>query len=120
MAADQKTANRKGEGFRFHLRPRRWLETELALRVIYGTTLTIGCVLLFLGIAGTHSSPDFMLLTAALLALCGLVLYDMLGRRQWEYKSTEYLNRLAAAHDRLVREVARTRSEIAVTREGLG
>jgi cyclic-di-GMP phosphodiesterase TipF (flagellum assembly factor) len=113
-------ANRKGEGFRFSVRPRRWLEIDLALRVAYGTVLAIGCALLFLGIAGTHSSPDFMLLIAAMLGLCGLVLYDMLGRRQWERKSTDYMNRLAAAHDRLVREVARTRSDIGITREGLG
>jgi cyclic-di-GMP phosphodiesterase TipF (flagellum assembly factor) len=116
----QQKANKKGEGFSFTVKPRRWLEIDLALRVAYGTVLTIGCVLLFLGIAGTHSSPDFMLLIAALLAVCGLILYDMLGRRQWERKSTEYMNRLAAAHDRLVREVARTRSDIGITREGIG
>jgi len=59
-------------------------------------------------------------LAGSVLALGGLITYDVVSRRVWEGKLTERLEELCNKHDRIVRETARSRSDIAVLKEGLG
>ena len=85
--------------------------------------LTISLVVLSCGVIfaiGRHASPDFMAISAALVTLCGLVLYDLLSRRMWEGFVSSEMKKLSDYHDRLVREVARNRNVIAILKEGLG
>lgn len=70
-------------------------------------------------LATSGFSPDFVLLTLALGALCAMVGYDVLSRRRWERDTAQTIRTLVNNHDRLVREVARNRSDIAILKEGL-
>lgn len=74
--------------------------------------------LALLGVVGAVASFDFTAVIAALMALCGLVVYDIAGRRAWEKAVTKQVETLARNHDRLVREVARSRNDIAFIKEG--
>ncbi len=114
-------ANKKGKGFHLLKRPRKDKEIiELRKRLITGGGITaIGVVLLLL-IVGQHSTPEFTVLVATMMTLCGLIAYDIIGRRFWEKKLTLKINELCANHDRAVREVARNRSDIGILKEGLG
>lgn len=68
---------------------------------------------------GQYATPDFLVLVAALILLGGLVVYDILSRRLWESAVSGQIQTLIRNHDRLVREVARNRSEMSVLKEGL-
>lgn len=70
-------------------------------------------------LATSGFSADFSFLIAALAALCGMIGYDILGRRRWERETADKIAALTGSHDRLVREVARNRSDIAILKEGL-
>lgn len=65
------------------------------------------------------SSPDFIVLVLVLLLFCGLLLFDILDRRGWEEDMRRQIGKLSAHHDRLVREVARNRNDIAALKHGL-
>lgn len=84
-----------------------------------GAIALAGLALFFLVALGRNSSGDFMALTGALLALCGLAAYDIFSRREWEKKTARRLQEMTAYHDRLVRETARNRTDIAIIKEGL-
>lgn len=73
----------------------------------------------FLIAAGRNASGDFMALTGALLTLCGLAAYDIFSRREWEKETARRLREMTSYHDRLVRETARNRTDIAIIKEGL-
>ncbi len=68
---------------------------------------------------GYNASPEFMAIAAALVTLCGLVFYDLISRRLWETVVTQEMKKLSEYHDRVVREVARNRNDIAILKEGL-
>lgn len=68
---------------------------------------------------GQYATPDFLILVAALILLGGLVVYDIFSRRLWERAVSGQIQTLIRNHDRLVREVARNRTEISVLKEGL-
>lgn len=93
--------------------------TRLRQRLMIGTVAAaaLGTGLLYL--IGQYATPDFLVLVAALIMLGGLVVYDIFSRRLWEATLSEQVQTLMRNHDRLVREVARNRSEIAILKEGL-
>lgn len=92
---------------------------RLRRRLFFGTVAATvaGAGLLYL--IGQYATPDFLVLVAALILLGGLVTYDILSRRLWESAVSDQIQTLIRNHDRLVREVARSRSEITVLKEGL-
>jgi cyclic-di-GMP phosphodiesterase TipF (flagellum assembly factor) len=92
---------------------------RLRRRLFLGTVTAAiaGTGLLYL--VGQYATPDFLVLVSALILLGGLVVYDILSRRLWESAASEQIQTLIRNHDRLVREVARSRSEITVLKEGL-
>lgn len=75
--------------------------------------------LALLGIVARWASFDFTVITAALMALCGFIAYDIYSRRTWEKDLADRNEILARSHDRLVREVARNRNEIATLKQSL-
>lgn len=92
---------------------------RLRRRLFLGTiaAAVAGSGLLYL--IGQYATPDFLVLVSALILLAGLVVYDILSRRLWESAVSEQIQTLIRNHDRLVREVARNRSEMSVLKEGL-
>lgn len=85
--------------------------------------LTAALVVLCSGIiiiAGRNASPEFLVVSTSLITLCGLIVYDIISRRIWENNVSAEMQKLSDYHDRLVREVARNRSDIAILKEGLG
>ena len=93
--------------------------SRLRKRLFLGTAAAavIGSGLLYL--IGQYATPDFLVLVAALIMLGGLVVYDIYSRRIWESAASDQIQTLIRNHDRLVREVARNRSEMSVLKEGL-
>ena len=89
---------------------RRW--------IFWGTTAAIGVTLIVLAIVARHATADFTLIVASLMTLCGLVVYDIVTRRIWEKTITDKVQTVTRNHDRLVREVARTRNDIVYMKEG--
>ncbi len=81
----------------------------------YGCT----CVLSLIILASLGLSAEFIIMMGAILTLCGLLLYDVFSRRQWESVVTEKIRIMSEYHDRLVREVSRNRSDLAMLREAL-
>ena len=73
---------------------------------------------LVLLLVGRYASLDFTLVIAALMGLCGLIAYDMTARRRWEEQVADRIEKLSGHHDRLVREVARNRNDIAALKDG--
>lgn len=92
-------------------RLRRRLLGGVVVAVLTGTALLYGI--------GQYATPDFLILVAALILLGGLVVYDIVSRRLWERAVSGQIQTLIRNHDRLVREVARNRTEISVLKEGL-
>lgn len=92
---------------------------RLRRRLLLGSVAAAmaGSGLLYL--IGQYATPDFLVLVAALILLGGLVTYDIFSRRLWESAVSEQIQTLIRNHDRMVREVARSRSEISVLKEGL-
>lgn len=70
-------------------------------------------------LATSGFSADFVFLIAAIGALCAMVGYDVFSRRRWERDTADKIRTLIGNHDRMVRETARNRSDIAVVKEGL-
>lgn len=70
-------------------------------------------------VIGQYATPDFLVLVAVMILLGGLVAYDILSRRLWESAASMQIETLVRNHDRLVREVARNRSEMLALKEGL-
>lgn len=92
-----------------------------APRYRFAATCTAVIVLALAAIFGISriASADFTLIAAALFTLCGVIAYDVITRRAWEQKIAAQANMLARNHDRLVREVARNRNDLAVLKETL-
>lgn len=90
------------------------------LRIAALTTGFIAIAGLLMMLAGHYASTDFFMIAAALIALCGLIAYDIVSRRLWENVLSAEMEKFSDYHDRLVREVARNRSEIAILKERLG
>lgn len=114
-------ANKKGQGFHLFKPPSPDAPIEdLKKHLLFGAVIA-GAVLflIFMSIA-VISTPEFTMIVATTLALCGLIAWDIVGRHFWEKKVSDRLDRLYNAHDRLVREAARNRSDIAILKEGLG
>lgn len=78
--------------------------------------LGLATLLIFLGSA---VSARMAFVFAALLALGALGLHEMASRRRWEAELVAQLHRMGGDHDRLVREVARNRNELAALRKSL-
>lgn len=74
------------------------------------------CVLLVVGsVAGTRIA----LLTAALLVLAGLIVFDIRLRRSWDRDTRQQLNRMGSEYERLARELARHRQDVTSLRQSL-
>ncbi len=115
--------NKKGTGFRLFKRNTKKQKNELAVlrkKITLLTTAAIIGAAFLLFLIGHYATPDFTIMVSALFALSGLVLYDILSRRLWEETVTEQIHALTDNHDRLIREVARNRSDVAILKEGLG
>ncbi len=93
--------------------------SRLRRQLFWGTVAAalLGAATLYM--IGQYATPDFLVLVSAMILLGGLVAYDILSRRLWESAASEQIETLIRNHDRLVREVARSRSEITVLKEGL-
>lgn len=78
--------------------------------------LGVATFLIFLGSA---VSARIAFLFAALLGLTVLILFEMTSRRKWEGALVEQLQRMGSDYDRLVREVARNRNDMAVLKKSL-
>jgi cyclic-di-GMP phosphodiesterase TipF (flagellum assembly factor) len=94
-------------------------ETSLKLKIFASTIITICVCVTGLVVLGQYATLDFTLITAALLCVCGLVVYDILSRKRWQKDISQRLNKLVSNHDRLVREVARNRNDIGLIKENL-
>lgn len=107
--------NRKGQGF--HL-----FTPAPAKAGQYRVLAMAACCLAGAGIAlaAMRAAPGFAVPVGAMLALCGLLAYDVVSRRVWETQLVRRIDELCDKHDRVVRETARNRSDIAVLKEGLG
>ena len=64
-------------------------------------------------------SPGLVPLTATMAGLTGLLVFDMAARRRRDRAVDAELRKFSHYHDRLVREVARNRSDTAILKEGL-
>ena len=65
------------------------------------------------------AAEDFVFIVTVMLCLADLVLFDILTRRSWEKKMAEQVRLLSDHHDRMVREVARNRNDVADLRQSL-
>ena len=86
---------------------------------LFFTLSTIVVTALTLAFVGQYATLDFIILVGAMIALTGLMVYDILSRRTWEKKVASTLNNTISSHDRLIREVARNRNDLAILKEGL-
>ncbi|MCB9978488.1 MAG: EAL domain-containing protein [Rhodospirillales bacterium] len=73
-------------------------------------------VLIFVG---KNATGEFTILVGGLFSLCGILCYDIFGRRLWENTVSARVETLTRSSDRLTREVARNRIDIAALRDGL-
>lgn len=73
----------------------------------------------FLIFLGSVASARIAFLFAALLGLAGLVALDMASRRRWEAEMDSQLQRMNLDYERMVREVARSRNDIASLKKAL-
>lgn len=116
---DEPVANKRGEGFRFLKLPDREDVFRLARSRRGRIALLTGVATLAVFIAATRVNGENAYLLFAVLGVGALVVYDIASRRLWEKTVTEQLQTLSRNHDRLVREVARNRTDVAVMKEGL-
>ncbi len=65
------------------------------------------------------ATVEFTLTLGAMLTLCGILWYDMMGRRVWERGLSAKVETLGRTTDRLTRESARNRVDIASLRDSL-
>lgn len=73
----------------------------------------------FLIFLGSVVPTRIAFLVAALLLGAGLLISDVLSRRRWETDMIQQMQRMTGDHDRLVRDVARSRQEVATLRKSL-
>ncbi len=92
---------------------------QIKQRVTIGTLVMIGVCAISLVALGQHTSPDFIIMTAVLLCLCGLVFYDISSRRFWVNKMSDQFQGVVKQQNRLVREVARNRNDVLTLKDGL-
>ncbi len=114
--------NIKGRGFHIYKSPASpdSAEKEFKFYSLIGGALAVGgAAILLLAVAQT-ATPAFSVMVTVMAVLCGLIIYDILSRRVWETRLRRRVEELVTNHDRLVREVARNRSDIAILKEGLG
>lgn len=114
-------ANKKGHGFHLLRPPQQDRDIRRTdKRLIYGFSAgAFGMALIVLAM-GLTTTPEFTILTGSMLTLCGLIGWDIASRRGWEAAVSDKIERLSSHHDRLVREVARNRNDVAGLKEGLG
>ncbi len=117
--ADAPAANRRGQGFRFLHLPKRDDVFRLTRTKRGRIALLTGVATLALFAVVVQRSGENAFLVLALIGVGGLVVYDIISRRIWEKTVTSELQNLSRNHDRLVREVARNRTDIAIMKEGL-
>lgn len=112
---DKSIPNKKGQGFRmFRPLPKRAIYENASqkLKLLLSSAALTGLVIL--SIIGFYTSLDVTLTIGALMALTGVLAYDMASSRIWNRTVTSQLQTLIQNHDRLVREVARNRHDIAM------
>jgi len=63
--------------------------------------------------------PEFAWMAGGLAVLLGVICYDIYARRKWENVMADNIFRLASDYERLVREVARNRNDVASLKKGL-
>lgn len=73
----------------------------------------------FLIVLGSVASPRVAFLVTAMLALAGFFAIEMAARRRWERDLVEQIRRIHTDYDRIVREVARNRNDLADMRRAL-
>jgi cyclic-di-GMP phosphodiesterase, flagellum assembly factor TipF len=73
----------------------------------------------FLAVLGSVASARVAFLVAALFGLIWFVAVEMAARRRWEKEIVEQLRRIDADYERVVREVARNRNDLADMRRTL-
>lgn len=73
----------------------------------------------FLIFLGSVVPPRVAFLVAMLLVGAGLLLTDIVSRRRWENDMIRQMQRMTGDYERLVRDVARSRAEVANLRKGL-
>lgn len=112
-------ANKKGEGFRFGHFPKRENVFRLVQSRRARVAALMGAATLAIFIAATRINGENAFLLLAVLGVGALVVYDIVSRRGWERAIAEQMQALGRNHDRLVREVARSRTDIAIIKEGL-
>jgi cyclic-di-GMP phosphodiesterase TipF (flagellum assembly factor) len=76
-------------------------------------------VLTFIIFLGSAVSPRIAFLFMALLGLVGLVVFEMSSRRKWEHALLDQLQKMNSDYDRLVRETARNRNDLAALKKNL-
>ncbi|PJB69527.1 MAG: diguanylate phosphodiesterase [Alphaproteobacteria bacterium CG_4_9_14_3_um_filter_47_13] len=115
------TKNKKKQGFYLATttpeKKIRSPKTKLHTPALFLTAAIILCLTV---LAWQYITPDFAVLVAVMLVLGSLIIWDLVNRRSWEHNISLKIEQLCNNHDRLVRETARNRSDIAVLKEGLG
>lgn len=112
-------ANKRGQGFRFLNVPGR-NDINAIIRSRRGRiALLTTSATLAIFIVVTQITRDNAFMMLALLGVGALLVYDIISRRAWENTLTTQLRTLTQNHDRLVREVARTRADVSILKEGL-
>jgi cyclic-di-GMP phosphodiesterase TipF (flagellum assembly factor) len=76
-------------------------------------------IVTFLVFIGSVVKASVAFVIAALMGLAALVVFEMWSRRRWEAELAQQLSRMGIDYERLVREVARNRNDVAVVRKGL-
>ena len=101
--------------------PRPIIESlnTMQMRIAVGAVAVVGALIVAFVMIRPDSEIGSAALLGGMLVLAGLVMYDIISRRNWERTITEQLESLTRNHDRLVREVARNRTDLAVVKEGL-
>ena len=118
-AETEPSANRRGQGFRFLHLPNRDDVFRLTGSKRGRIALLTGAATLALFAVIVRRSGENPFTVLALLSVGALVVYDIISRRIWEKTVTTELQTLGRNHDRLVREVARNRTDVAIMKEGL-
>jgi cyclic-di-GMP phosphodiesterase TipF (flagellum assembly factor) len=112
-------ANKRGEGFRFFTMPQAQDVFKMARSRRGRIGLITVSITLLIYAAAAHANNENAFLILAVLGVGALVIYDIVSRRGWEQTVTDQFQTLSRNHDRLVREVARNRTDIAVIKEGM-
>lgn len=112
-------ANKRGQGFHFLNLPKREDVFRLAQTRRGRIALLAGAATLAIFVLILQRSGENVFLVLSVLGVGALVVYDITSRRIWEKTITTELQNLGRNHDRLVREVARNRTDVAIIKEGL-